>query len=306
MNSMSISSAPGLIRERVAVAGAFPAVAGDLVGAPGAAGREDDRPGGEHLEPPALPLVADDARRASVAHQQRDDGEFHVDVDAAVDAVVLKRADQFEPGAIADVRETRIAVAAEVALEDPAVLGPIEHRAPGFELAHAIGRFLGVQLRHAPVVDVLAAAHRVGEVHFPAVAVVDVGERRGDAALGHDGVRLAEQRLADQPDLHAGRRGFDGRAQSGAARADDENVVIRIAFWLGSRHHEDASARSVSRCPSSRDARRDPRTRPRQRLHHAKAVTAIEAETHEYSRHRTAMSRSRRCRRRPDAAASGS
>ena len=84
-----------------------------------------------------------------------------------------------------------------------------------------------MQLGHAPVVDVLAAAHRVGEVHLPAVAVVDVGERRGDAAFGHDGVRLAEQRLADQADLDAGRRRLDRRAQTGAAGADDENVVVR-------------------------------------------------------------------------------
>ena len=69
----------------------------------------------------------------------------------------------------------------------------IEERAPRLELAHAVRRFLGVQLGHPPVVDVLAAAHRVGEVHLPAVAIVDVGERRGDAAFGHDGVRLAEQ-----------------------------------------------------------------------------------------------------------------
>ena len=117
-------------------------------------------------------------------------------------------------------------MAAEVALEDPAVLGAIEHRAPGLELADAIRRFLRVQLRHPPVVHVLAAAHRVGEVDLPAVAVVDVGERRGDAAFGHDGVRLAEQRLADQADLDAGRRRLDGRAQSGAAGADDQDVVV--------------------------------------------------------------------------------
>ena len=121
---------------------------------------------------------------------------LHVDVDAAMDAVILQRADHLEAGAIADVREARIAMAAEVALQDAAVLRAIEHRAPGFELAHAIGRFLRVQLGHAPVVQVLAAAHRVGEVHAPAVAVVDVGHRRRHAAFGHDGVRLAEQRLA--------------------------------------------------------------------------------------------------------------
>ena len=122
-----------------------------------------------------------------------------------MDAVILQRADQFEPGAIADVRETRIAMAAEVTLKDPSVRRAIEDRAPRFELADAIGRFPRVQFGHAPVVDVLTAAHRVGEVHFPAVAIVDVGERRGDAAFGHDRVRLAEERLADQTDLDAGR-----------------------------------------------------------------------------------------------------
>jgi hypothetical protein len=50
-----------------------------------------------------------------------------------------------------------------------------------------------VQLGHPPVVDVLAAAHGVGEVHAPVVAVVDVRERRGHAAFGHHRVRLTEE-----------------------------------------------------------------------------------------------------------------
>ena len=157
-----------------------------------------------------------------------------MDVDARVDAVILQRADHLEAGAIADVGEARVAMAAEIALEDPPVLGAIEHGAPGLELADAIGRFPGVQLGHAPVVDVLAAAHRVGEVHLPVVAVVDVAERRRHAALGHDRVGLAEQRLADQPDLHAGGRRFDGRAEPRAAGADHQNVV-RVSFEV---HHE--------------------------------------------------------------------
>ena len=110
-----------------------------------------------------------------------------------MDAVVLERADHLEARAIADVREARVLVTAEVALEDAAVRGPVEERAPRLELAHAVRRFPRVQLGHPPVVDVLAAAHRVGEVHLPAVAIVDVGERRRHAAFGHDGVRLAEE-----------------------------------------------------------------------------------------------------------------
>ena len=115
-----------------------------------------------------------------------------------MDAVILQRADHFEAGAVAHVGQPRIAMAAEVALQDLAVLGAVEDRAPGFELADAGRGFLGVQFGHAPVVEVLAAAHGVGEVDPPVVAVVDVAHRRRHAAFGHDGVRLAEQRLADQ------------------------------------------------------------------------------------------------------------
>ena len=115
-----------------------------------------------------------------------------------MDAVVLQRADHLQAGAVADVRQARIAMPAEVALQDAAVGRAVEDRAPGLQLAHAIRRFLGVELGHAPVVQVLAAAHRVGEMDPPVVAVVDVAQRRGDAAFGHHGVRLAQQRLADQ------------------------------------------------------------------------------------------------------------
>ena len=62
---------------------------------------------------------------------------------------------------------------------------------------------------------------------------VDVGEGRGDAALGHDGVGLAEQRLADEPDRRAARRRLDRRAQPGPAGADDEDVVRVCAPGVG-------------------------------------------------------------------------
>ena len=209
----------------MAVAGAFPAVAGDPVGAADAAGRQDDGLGLEDVEAAALAVVGQHAGRAPVVEDQLDDRVLHVHGHALVDGVILQRANQLETRAVADVRQTRIAMAAEVALVDAAVRRAIEHRAPALELAHAIGRFLGVQFGHAPVVDVLAAAHRVGEVHLPAVAVVVVRHRRGHAAFGHHRVRLAEQRLADQADGHAGIGRFDGGAQPGAARADDQDVV---------------------------------------------------------------------------------
>ena len=89
-----------------------------------------------------------------------------------------------------------------------------------------------MQLRHAPIVDVLPAAHRVGEMHFPIVAIVDIRQRGRDSAFGHDGVRFAEQTFANHPDRNAGRGRFDRRAQSGAAGTDDQNVVLE-SFVVG-------------------------------------------------------------------------
>jgi hypothetical protein len=92
-----------------------------------------------------------------------------------------------------------------------------------------------VQLRHPPVVDVLAAPHGVREVHLPAVTVVDVPQRRRDAPFRHDGVRLAEQRFAQQPDRDAAGRRLDGGPETGAAGADHENVVFVCFVVHGER-----------------------------------------------------------------------
>ena len=141
-------------------------------------------------------------------------------------AVVLERADHLEAGAVTDVREALPGVAAECALQDPAVAGAIEQRAPFLELAHPVGRLLGVELRHAPVIEEGAALHGVAEVGLPSVLRVDVRQRRGDPALGHHGVRLAEQRLGHQPHAATHRGGFDRRPQSRATRAHHQDVVL--------------------------------------------------------------------------------
>ncbi len=243
----------GVVGERVAVAGVFPTITRDAVGAPDAAGRQHDRLALEQAEPAAFAVVSECACDAVAVLEQRKDGVLHVDLDPLVDPVVLKRADHLEAGPVADVRETRVLVAAKVALQDPPFLGPVKERAPRLELADAVGRFLGVEFGHAPVVDVLAAAHGVGKVDPPAVALVDVCECRGDAAFGHDGVRLAEQRFADHADGHAAGCGFDGRAESGAAGADDENVVF-VGLVVGHQWSPPASrsAAPICRCMSEK------------------------------------------------------
>ena len=117
-------------------------------------------------------------------------------------------------------------MAAEVALADQAVRRAVEQRAPVLELADPVGRLLRVQLRHPPVVEHLPAAHGVAEVHPPVVLGVEVGHRGGDAALGHDRVRLAEQRLADDRRPRAALVGFDRGPQARTARPDDDDVVL--------------------------------------------------------------------------------
>ena len=89
--------------------------------------------------------------------------------------MLLQRADHLEPGAVADVRQAVVLVAAERPLEDAPVFRTVEERSPGLEFVDAVGRFLGVELRHTPVVQHLAATHRVAEMHFPVVFAVYVG-----------------------------------------------------------------------------------------------------------------------------------
>ena len=209
--------------------------------------------------------VAERAADALAVLEQLRDRALHEDVDARVHGLVLQRADQLEPGAVADVHEPLVGVAAERALRHLAVGRAVEDAAPLLELAHAVGRLLRVQLGHAPVVEVLAARHRVLEVDLPVVLGVDVAERRGDAALGHHRVRLAEQRLAHERRPGAGVRGVDRGAQPGAAGADHDHVVV-VAL--------DATQmiRGSSKTPSRPGGCRDRRAPTHIRLIHAHSM----------------------------------
>jgi hypothetical protein len=112
------------------------------------------------------------------------------------------------------------------------VLRAIEDGAPRLELAHAVGRLLGVQLGHAPVVEVLAAAHRVGEVHLPAVAVVDVAIAAAMPPSAMTVCALPSSDLQTRPtDTPAADASMAAR-RPGAARADDEDVVL-VGLDLG-------------------------------------------------------------------------
>ncbi len=64
---------PRLVSQRVAVAGAVPTVAGDLVGLANAAGGQHNRLGLENPELPALALIAERSDHALAVLEQRQD-----------------------------------------------------------------------------------------------------------------------------------------------------------------------------------------------------------------------------------------
>src|SRR5438552_1891033 len=94
-----------------------------------------------------------------------------------MNAVILQRADHLQSRAITHMREAWVPVAAKISLQDAPILRPVENRAPGFQFTNAIGRLPGVQFRHPPLIYILAATHRVGEMNFPIVALIDIRER---------------------------------------------------------------------------------------------------------------------------------
>ena len=97
-----------------------------------------------------------------------------------------------------------------------------------------MGRFLGVELGHTPIVKEFATAHGVTEMGAPVVGFVDVSHGGGYAAFCHHGVRFAEERFADEGDARALRDGFECGAKSGAACADDQNIMFM--GFVGSGH----------------------------------------------------------------------
>jgi hypothetical protein len=187
-----------------------------------------------------------------VIGEQMGGGALHVDRQARLHRAILQRADHLQAGPVADVGEARVGVPAERALHDLPIAGPVEDRAPELELTDPFRGLLGVQLRHAPVVEHLSADHRVAEVRLPRIGGSDVGQRGGDASLGHHRVRLSEERLADQP--HRGPPGgrLDRGAQPGATCADDQDVVRVRLVPRGRIGHRRIAGSTMNPAASSR------------------------------------------------------
>ncbi len=143
----------------------------------------------------------------------------------------MQSADHFEARAVAHMTEPAEGVTAEGALQDLSVFGAIKKRSPLLQLANTLGSFLGVDLRHAPIVKQLAAAHGVAKMSAPIVRVVYIGHRCGDSTLRHHGMRFAEQRFANHSHVRALSQRSQCRSQAGAAGADDQHIVF-VSFVI--------------------------------------------------------------------------
>src|SRR5215212_10138352 len=117
-------------------------------------------------------------------------------------------------------------MAAEGSLGDLAFRRPVEERPPLLELGDPVGGFFGEGLDHLPVVEELAAPHSVDKVLAPGVVGVYVPDRGRDAALGHDGVGLAEQALRDDADGEAVPGRGDRGPETRPSGADDQYIVL--------------------------------------------------------------------------------
>jgi hypothetical protein len=62
---------------------------------------------------------------------------FHENVKAEMDSMVLQRSDHLETCAVTDMRQPRIPMPAEIALQDPPVICAIEKGTPCFQFADA-------------------------------------------------------------------------------------------------------------------------------------------------------------------------
>src|SRR6266850_7553565 len=159
----------GVVSQRVSIAGIFPAIAGDLVGATDSSSGHHDGPGLEQQESAALAVVSKRPHDTVSLFKERNDGALHVHVDSLMYAVILERPDHLQSRPVAYMCQTRVPVTAEISLKNISLFGAIEYRSPGFQLANAGGRFLRMEFGHAPDIDVLAAAHGIGKVNFPVV-----------------------------------------------------------------------------------------------------------------------------------------
>src|SRR5690606_15255830 len=112
-------------------------------------------------------------------------------------------------------------------LIDSAILGARERQTVMLELDHRIRCVLAHELDRVLIAEPVRPLH--GVVHVPApIVLAHVAERRADAALCSDRMTARREHLRDARSRQTRMRQTECRTQSGATRADDDDVETMI------------------------------------------------------------------------------
>ena len=243
---------PGPEHHRVAVAGlGMRAGAGEI--GPAVAARRDHR----HLRLEAVdgPVVEvprhDAAHRSRLVDEQVDREILNEEFRVVAQRLLVERVQDSMPGPVGRGRgapcRRSLAVArghaAERTLVDLAFRGARERHPVMFELDHRRDRLAAHIFDRVLIAEPVGALDGVVEVPAP-VVLAHIAERGRDTALGGDGVAAGGEDLGDAGGLQTLDRHAEGRAQTGAAGADHDDIVSVVDDRVGLGHRFSLRARS--------------------------------------------------------------
>ena len=226
----------------VAVAGLGVGAGAGKIDAAVAAGRQHGLVRAEAVDGAVVQVPGDHAQHLAVLDQQVDGEIFDEELGVVAQALLIQRVQDGVAGPVGGgagaLRDALAEIgrhAAEGALVDLAVRRPAEGHAVMLQLDDRRDRFL------AHIFDGVLVAQPVGAldgvVHVPApVVVAHIAERGGDAALGRNGVGAGREDLGDAGGAQALFGHAEGRAQAGAAGADDHDVILVFDDLVGFGH----------------------------------------------------------------------
>ena len=189
---------------------------------------------------PSSSFMTNDAAAAAILHDQVDREELNEEFGLVSQRLTVESMQHCVAGPVgrraSALRRRTLAElgghAAERALVDAAILGARERHAPMLEFIHGGWRIA------AKIFDRILIAEPIrplnGVVHVPSPIVWShVAERRRDAALRRDRVRAGRKDLGDARRPKSRLRTANGRPQSRATGADDDNVERMVGNRIG-------------------------------------------------------------------------
>ena len=213
-----------------------------------------------------LEAPGEHAAAGLAVHQQVEHEILDEELGLALQALLIERVQYGMAGAVrGGGRAMRglLAVVERMATEGPLIdlarLGAREGHAHMLELDHRRNCLAAHVFDGVLVAQPIGALDRV--VHVPApIVLAHIAERGADAALRRDGMAARRKHLGDAGSLESGGAHAEARAQSGAAGADDDDVIDVIGDGICRRHRHQPPNANLARAAipssaSSQDAR---------------------------------------------------